>query len=218
MKKFYQCAVLATFGFALLSSSAVQAQSPRGGVAIIDLSYIFKNHKRFDAMKDQLRTTVEAEEEKLKAERENIGKLAEQLKGFQPGTDNYKQLEEQLATRSAKLQADVNLRKKQFLEEEARMYFNVYREILAETKYFAQQQGYSLVLRFNGEEIDPSQVNPQEVLRGLNRAVVYSHPNIDITPHILRSLNQRAEGTPGTAGPGGQATRPGVPFPQQRRQ
>jgi hypothetical protein len=51
---------------------------------------------------------------------------------------------------------------------------------------FCQSYGIQLVVRFDRDAIDPS--NPQEVLAGLNRPVIFQN-SLDITNYIIESLN-----------------------------
>lgn len=183
-----------------------------GNIAVLDLSYVFQNHLRFKQMKEDLRIRVEQAEAALKQTRDDLKKLQDQLGEYQTGSADYKRLEQEIAQRSAQLQADVQIRKKEFLEQEARIYYNVYQEILDEVAYFSKNR-FDLVLRFNGEPLDRNNLNPQHVLQNLNRAVVYYNPAIDITPHILKALNSRVD-TP--AGAANSNLRPSVPLPPRR--
>ena len=76
-----------------LPINTVQAQGagrpPATHQAVIDVGYIFKNHTRFKSMMDKMRDEVMAAENGLKAERDRINGLVEQLKGFNPGTPEY---------------------------------------------------------------------------------------------------------------------------------
>ena len=84
------------------------------------------------------------------------------------------------------MQADTALKRKDFLQREARVYYNVYAEVVKEVEYFAQRQGIDLVVRFNSGQIDPQ--DRKSVLEGVNRAVVYQR-HLNITSHILNRLN-----------------------------
>ena len=81
----------------------------------------------------------------------------------------------------------MQLKRKEFMEAEARAYFNAYTQIVDEVTAFAERYRIGLVLRFNSEQIDPS--DPQTVLQGVNRAVVYQD-RLNITPQILEQLNR----------------------------
>ena len=193
MKKSHLWAALAAAGIALLASRDASAQQPRpagpvGPVAILDLTYVFKNHARFQALTQAMKDQVEAAEKQLSVERDQLQTLAKSLEQYKRGTPEYKQLEEQLITRQNDLQLRVNLQKKTFLEQEAKIYYTVYQEVLDHVRYYADQNGTSLVLRFNGDPIDRN--DPQEVLKELNKSVIYYNRAIDITPIILERVNR----------------------------
>jgi hypothetical protein len=54
-------------------------------------------------------------------------------------------------------------------------------------KYYAQQHSIGLVLRFNGDKVDPNR--RESVLRAINDPIVHQN-NIDITPDSLALLNR----------------------------
>jgi hypothetical protein len=70
----------------------------------------------------------------------------------------------------------------------------------------ATKNGIVLVLRFNGDPVDGN--NRDEILRGINKAIVYNDPRMDITPYVLQDLNRSA--APGT-GPIGVRPPAGAP-------
>lgn len=195
-----------------LAPAALAQQAPHHGapmVAILDLTYIFKNHTRFQQMSNDMRREVEAAENALKNDREAYNQLTQKLEQYKRGTPEYRALEEELAERAAKLNLQVNIQKKNFLEQEAKIYYTVYQEVIDCVKYYCDTNGVSLVLRFNGDPIDRN--DPQEVLKELNKSVIYYNRQIDITPVILEKLNsfqQKPGSYPSAAAPGGQQVPP----------
>ena len=153
---------------------------------MIDIGYVFNNHARFKQMMEDMRNDVQAFEGKLKENGAELQKMQAQLQENRPGTPDYKKLEEQIAGFQAQVQAKTQLKRKDFLENEARIYYNVYNEIVKEVSYFSQRQGIDLVVRFNSEQIDPQ--NRKSVLEGVNRAVVYQN-RLNITYEISERLN-----------------------------
>ena len=183
-----------------------------GRVALLDVSYIFREHLRFKSMMNDMKADVQAAEASMKKEVEAIQALTEQLReDFKPGTPQYKQMEEHVTHRRADMSVKVSLQRKEFLQNEAKIYHTVYQEIQQEVQYFASRNGISAVLRFSGEKADVEQ--PEEVLRDINKSVVWFGPGLDITADILRSLNSRAGNPAAATGtvpyP---ASRQGVPF------
>jgi Skp family chaperone for outer membrane proteins len=206
-----------------LTVPEVRAQQPQqpqqravGPVAILDLTYIFKNHARFQAMTEAMRGEVEAAEKQLGVERDAMQNLAKSIEQYKRGTPEYKQIEEELIKRQNDLQLKVNLQKKTFLETEAKIYYTIYQEVNDRVRYFADTNGISLVLRFNGDPIDRN--DPQEVLKELNKSVIYYNRAIDITPIILEQLGPgpaRPNTVGGPGAPVNPAFQPQQPVPGQ---
>ena len=168
-------------------------QSTPGGVALLDITYLFKHLNRMKAQMAELKADVERAEASVKQDKEMIRSLAERLKEFKPGTPDYKQLEQEAAKRSADLQVQMQLQRREFLQREAKIYHQIYQEVLQEVEYFATTNNISMVLRFNGDPVD--QEKPEDVLRNINKPVIYFSRGLDITGEILNRLNQRSPAT-----------------------
>ena len=189
MKKIL-CLATVVACFASFSLTA-QAQSA-GNVAVIDISRIFKEHQRFRAALTDMKKDVEAAEAGLRKDAEAIKKMAQDLQSgpYAAGSPQYKQQEELIATKQAQIQLKMNLQKKEFMEREAKVYYQVYMEIEEEVRKFAQRHRINLVLRYNNIEMKPE--DRPGVLAGVNRAVVYQN-NIDITKDILDAIQPPGE-------------------------
>jgi len=160
---------------------------PATQVAVIDIGYVFKNHSRFKVAMDKMKDEVMAAENGLKAERDRINGLMEQIKGFNPGTPEFKKLESEVAKAQGDFNVNAQLQKKDFMEREAKVYLQVYTEIEKAVAQFAQQHRIAIVHRFDGESIDNSDRN--QILRGITKPIVYLESGIDITPDVLKMLN-----------------------------
>jgi len=158
-------------------------------IALLDVSYIFKNYTRFKAMMSEMKADVDRAEAAVKKERERLMGAAERLKELRQGTPDYKTLEESLTKESAEVQARIQLQKKEFLQKEARIYYMVYQEISQEADYYCRNNGIDMVLRFNGDPVDVDK--PDDVLRDINKPVIWYAKDRDITPIILDALNRR---------------------------
>lgn len=200
----------------LPAGSAVARPAANAPIALVDINYIFKNHARFKQMMDEMEAEVKRAEEEVRSEQASIRTAAQALDQFKKGTPDYKSIEEELAQRSSNLSVRVNLQKKEFLQKEARIFHTVYQEVLKEVEYYAQSHGTLAVLRFNGDTADEE--NPEDVLRDINKAVVWSVKEIDITPFVLANLNRGAVAAPAaTAGGAVNPTRQGsLPAPPRR--
>ncbi len=167
--------------------AAVRPASPSTHVAVVDVGYIFKNHTRFKAEMDRMKDQVMAAENGLKGERDRINGLMEQLKGFNPGTPEYRKLEGEVAKAQGDFSVNAQLQKKDFMDREAKVYLQVYSEIERAVSQFARDHGIAVVHRFDGDPVDGTDRN--RILGNITRPIVYYDPQIDITPDILKMLN-----------------------------
>jgi len=166
---------------------APPSAGPATHVAVIDVGYVFKNHARFKGAMDKMKDEVMAAENGLKAERDRINGLMEQIKGFNVGTPEYKKLEAEIAKAQGDFNVNAQLQKKDFMDREAKVYLQVYTEIEKAVEQFAREHRIAVVHRFDGEPVDNTDRN--QILRGITKPIVYLEPGIDITPDILRMLN-----------------------------
>ncbi len=195
-------AVLCTATTWVGSTAKAQAQpgaaAPRAAaapsVAVVDLNKIFKEHAKFQSMKEDMKRDVDQAENEVKLMRDEIQKLAQQLEDRKPGSPDYKELESQLASRQAQLQAKVQLLKKDFMLQEAKIYHQIYREVNDEIRSYADRMGITMVLRISDDPIDEN--DPQAVLEELKKSVVHHHPSVNITPVILSVINRRYGAAP----------------------
>ncbi len=167
------------------------------GVAVIDIGFILERYSRVKMEQDSFKRDMERVDAALKKENDDITKASEKLKGYKPGSPEFKKLEEELTQRSSDLKVKIQLQQKEFTEREARVLLKAYQEIQAAVKVFAERNGISLVLQYSGAPVD--QNNPRSVQAEVMKMVIYQN-GLDISPIILDELNRRAT-VPGVASP-----------------
>jgi Skp family chaperone for outer membrane proteins len=171
------------------SAAAQNADVVGTNIALVDMNLVFKNHLRFKAAMEDLKTDIKNYEAALAERQKQATLLNERLGQFKSGTPEHKQFEGQLAKLTSETQVDMTLRRKEFLEREAKVYYQAYMDVFEQVKDYALRNNIALVLSYNGEQINPQ--DRSSVLQGVNRAVVYQEL-LDITPHILERLNRGA--------------------------
>jgi Skp family chaperone for outer membrane proteins len=189
---------VATTSSTTFAQSAASANADKHGVAVVDISYIFKKHDRFRAKMEQMKKEMEATETDLKAERDKIAQQEEQRNKFNAGSPEYKQMDEKLARDMAEFNLKMTRLRKSFLEREAQVYYQTYLEVADAVKTYAERHNIGIVIRFNGDPVDPNKRD--DVLREINKPVVFQN-QIDITPDVLALLNrdQTQTARPGAA-------------------
>jgi Skp family chaperone for outer membrane proteins len=206
-------ALSAALAVSLCAALYAQAPNPHGAnaskynVAVVDVSYIFKNHARFKATMEAMKAEMQKTETEFKADRERIAGLEQQRGTFAPGSAEYKKHDEEVARQMAEVQLKYGKIRKDFLEREAKVYYQTYLEVVDAITYYAKRQSIGLVLRFNGDPVDTNKRD--DVLREINKPIVVQD-QIDITGDILVLINRDNQnvtptppGAPGVTGPPG---------------
>ena len=164
------------------------------GMAVLDVAAIFKKYPKFLQQMEQMKGKVEAAEKDVKNDQEEYKRMMDQLKTYNPGSPDYKKLEELMLKKQGDVNLKVNIQKKDFMEQEGHIYYNVSREIDDAVRSLATRYNLILVLRFSGDGIDPTDRN--DILRGINKQIVYYDQRMDITTLVLNELTRSASVQP----------------------
>jgi Skp family chaperone for outer membrane proteins len=181
------------------------ANAPRYGYAVVDVTYIFKNFSKFNSQMEGMKTAMESADSQLKADRDAVASKEKMREQYQPASPEFKQLDEEIARLKAEFQLKAGKIRRDFMEKEAQVYYSTFLEVSNAVQYYAQQHNIGMVLRFNGDSIDPN--NREDILRAINKPVVFQN-NVDITPDVLALLNRG--GTPASGGVANGASAAGV--------
>ena len=157
-------------------------------VAVIDIGKVFKQHPGFNQAMETMKRDVQQSQGELQQRAKEIQALRDKLKVYQPDSAEAKQVEAQILEMQAAGQLEATKKKKDLLDREAKLYYEVYEEIKQEVNGFMQQYGIALVLRFNSDAIDVK--NRPAVLEYVNRPVVMER-RIDITSQIVERIASR---------------------------
>lgn len=228
MRLSFPLAAAAAILVTLCSLSLIWAQSPPAGarpaaapataaapsgtnVAVIDIALIFKHHDRFNGQMGDIKRDIEQFEAYVRDQQKTLKARMDELQQFNATSPEYKSREADLARSQSELQVKIGLERKNFLEREARVYYQIYKEIESSVRTFATRARIGLVLRFNSD--DMKEDDRASVLQGVNRAVVF-HQGLDITRFIIEDLNRRPfnpdEKPAGPGLPGANAAAPGA--------
>lgn len=177
---------------AFLSTKAMgQGGAPNAqNIAVIDIGKILKNDEKFKQEMSALQAEVVATEKELQAQAKDLQNLQIQQKQFAPDTPDYKRLDEQITKGSADLNVRKSLKNKELVERQSKMLLGAYREVQDAVKQFSAQYNIGLVMQYDSTPIDGS--DPQAILNGAHRQVVFVNPGLDITNDILAALNRSA--------------------------
>ena len=194
--------LLAILTVTTLAPASAPAEDSGHRIAVVDIAFIFKNHPGIKAQVEKVENDLKAYDVHLQGKREDLKQAAEQLKTFKVNSPDYAAQEELVASMDSKLRLDMNRKRKELAEAEARIYFENYQRIAAGVKFLAQHYKINLVLRYNSEDMDLEKGD--SVIRGVMKNIVYHDEALDMTKGVMQYLDQTLK----TANkPGGTATR-----------
>ena len=158
-------------------------------VGLIDMAHVFKNYKKFEALREELKEEIGGSESKAKAMQEELAQMQKDMKGLAEGGPEYSKAEQSIVAKAAAFETFRRAASREFLKKESQIYLQVYNETSSAVEKYAKYHKYTLIIRFNREELDTE--NPQNLLQGMNRQVVYHQTEDDITPSVLEFLNRK---------------------------
>ena len=117
---------------------------------------------------------------------------SEILNQYEPGSAEFNQAETQLAQESAAIEVKQRNVMRDLMQREAELHYQTYLEVTNVISQYCQEQGIQLVLRYNSQQMEPS--NPQAIMQKVNGNVVFHRNHKDITNMIIQRVAQ-ASGT-----------------------
>ena len=116
-----------------------QTNQPGTVVAVLDVAKVFKNHARFKQKMDDMKREVERYEEDVNRQRRELIERAKQLNDtYKPGSPEYKRTEVELAKKESDLRVQAQLKRKEVIDNESRLYYDTYQEIVEIFPFFHQ--------------------------------------------------------------------------------
>lgn len=175
---------------AAATSTSGASRASAASVVVIDIGEVFKQHAQFNKQLAGLKDEMKNLESFYQGEQRRVAQKRDELSTFNPGSAQYKKLEEEAARMVSDLQVEMALKQKNIAEAEAKLYYNTYNEITQHVAEFAERYGISLVLRHNNVQMDPQKRDT--VMQGVNRPIVYQQ-KLDITEEITKRVNAGAQ-------------------------
>ena len=127
---------------------------PSSRVALVDMTKVYAEHEVFKGKVELMRRDVVEAENNLKVRKEAIEQAHAAAQKEPAGSVKRTEAEQKIVLDQQTLQAEVNLQKAKFMEQEARIYLDTYDSVLAIIDAYASEQKIDLVLRFNDQPID----------------------------------------------------------------
>ncbi len=189
-------------GVSLATVAFGQAGAPvsTGGqnLAVIDVGAVFEKDIRFKQQMDALKAEIDLADKTFKSQAEEMNRTVEQMKTMKPDSPDFHRMETELAKRQGDFNVTKGLKNKEIMERQSKIYLRTYEEVEDAVKQISSRYNIALVIRYNRKDIDSS--DPQEILRGIQRPIVYVDKRFDMTDAVLESLNRTPAGPVGSTG------------------
>ena len=152
---------------------------------MLDVARVFKENPEFDTSMKSIRQEADGLKAQITQQQETIKAEAQQLGQYEPGSAERNQMEATLEQKQTALRTRARQAEADLLNREAGVYFATYTQMQSVVGEIAGQHGISLVLRFDSQEVDPT--NRAEVIKGVNRPVVF-HRRLDLTNLVIKNM------------------------------
>ncbi len=169
-----------------VSTASAQEGKQSGIVAVLDVAKVFKENRDFESKMQSIKSTADQLKASIQQKQEAIKQEAGGLQQYEVGSPERNQMEAELVQKQAKLRTEAHQAEVDLLSKEARVYYDTYQQMQSILSSLSSEYGISLVLRFDSEEVDAN--NRGEVIKGVNRAVVYQQ-GLDLTKMVIEKMS-----------------------------
>ncbi len=169
-------------------------------IAYIDLGEVFKQYKKNTALAQEYRQVVSADSTQLE---KMLGQGRELEKSLRDGTldresPEFFELEKKVRRAEANVNTFKAVKQRELKQQEIKVLLEVYRDVSEAVRQFAEQNGYSLVLKID-RDFEAAK-DYKTIQQTLSQVVVRHSARDDITEAVINYLNKQYETTAGDIG------------------
>ncbi|MEW6357822.1 MAG: OmpH family outer membrane protein [Planctomycetota bacterium] len=176
-------------GLLFRAATPVTGQEGSLKIGVIDLNRIVKDCKMGKDRVQELDVAYQEKRTELERQRDDVGKLGEELKLLDPASEEAVNKRKELAEKAALLRAQADVAASEWQRKYASAHKEVYTVIFKELDKFRKANGFHVLLRIDALELgdlDPMQV--KALLR--SNVVLNADPSLDVTDKIIAILDQ----------------------------
>lgn len=158
-------------------------------VGLIDVGYIFKNHKPVAEKLATLKPALAELEKTVQLRQVEIEQVQRRLAAPKEGDDRAK-LQQQFVKLQNELRAFLETERQKLQKQELQIQKEIYTKVQAEVQRLAKERGLQLVLVRPRGSLETEDIG--ELNRTLNQLVIYED-GLDLTDEILKALDAQVE-------------------------
>lgn len=202
---------------ALGQNGASRANPPAATsrVALLDLGLVFQRYKKLEDLQQTVKTAAEAaaaREQQMHGQGQDLEKSLRDGT-LEQGSADYLEREKKVVQLMYSVKTFHKMTERNLKQQGAKAFVAAYEDVRMALAEFAQQNGYTLVLRVDREALDCK--NYQTVQRSLSQDVVRQDSRDDITDAVVAYLNRQydAAGSDAVEAPAAKKSEPRRPSP-----
>lgn len=170
------------------NSSSSSRMPDRTG--FLDVAEVFKQYKKFKNAKQDIQDEVASLSLKAKRMVDEIRQLEAATKSADENSSQRRELERELIQKRRKVEDFQRVQRENLVKQEATLYKTVYLEVLDAVRVVADEQRFTAVMRFDRSAANEVS-SREEILKFLNRGVVFHRDENDLTDAIIDRLNTK---------------------------
>jgi Skp family chaperone for outer membrane proteins len=176
-------------GWAIFAQDSSKLAPRPTKIALIDVNSVIKQSKSHTQQMKALKKDADEFDEKMKEQQGLIAMMASPLKDLQKGTPEYAEIEEKVTRAAAQANLGAQRKKRDMVERESKTYLLTYLDLNDAVEKNAHENQIDIVLRFTGDPVDSN--NPESILAGINRPIIWYDKNLDMTPAIHKVFEEK---------------------------
>ncbi len=189
------CGALALLPHARGQTAATTARGARPAlkIAVLDMAQLLRQYKKTVELRDEINTSGETSNAKLKEMYGKGQELIQSLKdgSIEPESPKFRERELEIYRLESYIKSAKTSAEKELKRQELKASVEVYDEIQDVLKLFCEHNGFTVILRIDNE--GAAATDPQALGRFLGQNIIFHQHRDDITSSVVAYLNRRYE-------------------------
>jgi len=180
------------------------APEPRTRVALLNLTYVVKNYKKYQTFQEEIKKAIDPYQLKDAGKKKEAEALAKEAQLPATTAERRAAIEKQMRTLQRELE-DNKAEAKAFLDKKSDDQLKIlYMDVQAAAHRYALAHNFELVLHYNDATTPEEFHSPQNIARKMQAGAcmpLYAAPGMDISNEVVTALNAAYPGTAATTAP-----------------
>jgi Skp family chaperone for outer membrane proteins len=174
-------------------------QPPQTKVAVLNLSYVIKNYKKWETFQTDYKAKLESFDKQLEPMKKQLESWDKERSKADVNAATKADIEKKMREIQFTMQGKADDYKKVLAELEGNSFTTIYNDVKNMTERFAKARGIELVMHYNDGTTDAEINMPSNIGRKMGQGAcfpLYVTPGMDISQDVLKYLNAALAAAP----------------------